>query len=66
MPGGIISATDFASTEIEASLSTPTLLPPGAAVAGTNRLSVEVHQAVSGSSDVVFGAELTIETLDTV
>lgn len=66
MPGGVISATDFASTEVEASLSTPTLLPPGAAVAGTNRLSVEVHQAVSGSSDVVFGAELTIETLDTV
>ncbi len=66
MPGGVITAGDFASAEVEATLSAPTLLPPGTAVAGNNRLSVEVHQAVQGSSDIVFGAELEMATLDPV
>lgn len=38
------------------------LLPPSAIAAlrtGTNRLSVEVHQTSAGSSDIVFGMQLT-------
>jgi hypothetical protein len=33
-------------------------IPKSALVAGTNRLSVEVHQTANSSSDIVFGAEL--------
>jgi len=58
LPGGVITAATRATDNVEAVLSSPIPLPPGAAVAGTNRLSVEVHQTSGNSSDVVFGAEL--------
>lgn len=35
-------------------------LPVGSLVSGSNRLSVEVHQTSTTSSDVVFGASLTV------
>ena len=60
LPGGVISAATRATDNIEATLSDPIPLPPGAAVAGTNRLSVEVHQTSGISSDIVFGAALDI------
>ncbi|MFT7302944.1 MAG: hypothetical protein ACI8UZ_001782, partial [Akkermansiaceae bacterium] len=60
LPGGVITAATRATDNIEAVLSSPIPLPPGAAVAGTNRLSVEVHQTDGSSSDIVFGAELEI------
>ncbi|MEE8452602.1 MAG: lamin tail domain-containing protein, partial [Thermoguttaceae bacterium] len=41
----------------------PTSIPTDALVIGTNRLSVEVHQQNTSSSDVVFGLELKARTL---
>ncbi len=58
MPGGAVTSTTTASGNVEAVLSADIPLPTGAVVAGTNRLSVEVHQSASGNSDIVFGAEL--------
>jgi hypothetical protein len=58
MPGGPVTASTLAASNLEATLSSSIPIPPGAAVAGSNRLSVEVHQSSSGNSDVVFGAEL--------
>jgi hypothetical protein len=58
LPGGVITSATRATENIEAVLSSPIPLPPGAAVAGTNRFSVEVHQPSGNSSDIVFGAEL--------
>jgi len=60
LPGGVITAATRATDNIEAVLSSPIPLPPGAALAGTNRLSVEVHQTIGNSSDIVFGAELAM------
>jgi hypothetical protein len=47
---------------VTATLSSEVDLSTDALVVGTNRLSVEVHQGVTNSSDIVFGAELKIET----
>ena len=58
MPVGAVTAATRALNNIEASLSPPIPLPPGAAVAGSNRLSVEVHQTAGISSDVFFDASL--------
>jgi len=66
MPGGAITAATRASESIEAELSSSIPLPPGSAVVGTNRLSIEVHQTSGISSDIVFGAELDIVTQDAV
>jgi hypothetical protein len=64
LPAGVITAATRASENVEAVLSNSIPLPPGAAVAGTNRLSVEVHQTSGTSSDIVFGAELDMVIKD--
>ena len=68
MPGGIITSATPASANIEAgtALSSYVPLPPGALVPGTNRLSVEVHQFASGSSDIVWGAQLDMDLKEPV
>ena len=64
MPGGTLTAATFASANLEApALSASVPIPSGALVAGSNRLSVEVHQFAAGNSDVVFGAELDVDNL---
>ncbi len=69
MPGGaIVSSTLASSAAVEAgtSLSSYVPLPTTALVAGTNRLSVEVHQGAIGNSDIVWGAQLDMDTFDAV
>jgi len=62
MPAGVITA----STPASATVSTATItgpftiaLPPGLAVPGENRLSVQVHQVGANSSDIAFGMNLS-------
>ncbi len=68
MPGGPVTSTTLASSNVEAgtALSAYVPLPTGAVVAGTNRLSVEVHQFASGNSDIVWGAQLDMDITDPV
>ncbi len=68
MPAGTITATTLASTNVEAgtALSAYVPLPSNALVAGSNRLSVEVHQFASGNSDIVWGAQLDLDVFDPV
>ncbi|MFT5857297.1 MAG: hypothetical protein ACI8XO_004557, partial [Verrucomicrobiales bacterium] len=62
MAAGVVDASTVALGGIEIdNLSADTSLPTGALVSGSNRISVEVHQESSGSSDTVFGAELDAE-----
>lgn len=59
MPGGAISSSTFASSAVgDAAFSGLTAIPAGALQVGTNVLAVEVHQASSGSTDIVFGLQL--------
>ncbi len=62
MPGGPVDPETSAVAGIEVDVLSPSIaIPAGAAVAGTNRLSVEVHQNnVNSRSDIVFGAELDV------
>ena len=60
MPQGEVSSSTFASTSVgDAAWSGDysVSVPPGAAVAGVNRFSVEVHQITLGSSDIAFDFE---------
>ena len=68
MPVGTITSTTLASTNVEAGtvLSAYLPLPAAALVAGSNRLSVEVHQFASGNSDIVWGAQLDMDIFDPV
>lgn len=69
MPSGpIVSSTLASSSLVEAgtSLSAYVPLPTTAVVAGTNRLSVEVHQGAIGNSDIVWGAQLDMDISDPV
>ncbi|MCA9266116.1 MAG: lamin tail domain-containing protein, partial [Planctomycetales bacterium] len=64
MPAGAVTyATAAASTTGDAQLVGPLAVPASMLVAGTNRLSAEVHQWGSDSSDIVFGAELVTRRL---
>ncbi|MFT5105419.1 MAG: hypothetical protein ACI9UA_001039 [Pseudoalteromonas tetraodonis] len=58
MPGAVVSSSTLALSGLEATeqnfLVTPELL-----ISGTNRISVEVHQVSSGSSDIVMGLKLS-------
>ncbi|MFM8877593.1 MAG: lamin tail domain-containing protein, partial [Verrucomicrobiota bacterium] len=45
----------------DAALEGPFTLPSGLLVPGENTFAVEVHQANAGSSDIVFGLEVTLE-----
>ncbi|MFT5409231.1 MAG: hypothetical protein ACI9NC_001952, partial [Verrucomicrobiales bacterium] len=61
MPAGAVDSSTTANGGVgNADYQGPINLPTGAIVAGTNRISVEVHQQSTGSSDIVFGAELSI------
>lgn len=61
MPAGTISHTSRAlANVVTAELSAPYQLSTESLVAGTNVLAVEVHQAPTGSGDIVFGAELEV------
>ena len=63
MPGGEISSATLATSGIDnAVLSTAIPISAGGLVVGTNRFSVEVHQASLASSDVMFGVQLTAST----
>ncbi len=68
MPAGTILPTTLASANVEAgtALSAYVPLPSTALVAGSNRLSVEVHQFASGNSDIVWGAQLDLDVFDAV
>ena len=57
-----ITSSSFSSDTVGNASVVTAFLPPSAIAAlrpGTNRLSVEVHQASPGSSDIVMGLELT-------
>jgi hypothetical protein len=53
------SSTPASELTTEVASVGPFVVPKTALVVGPNRLSVEVHQFNNGSSDIVFGAELT-------
>lgn len=60
MPSGALTSSTVANVGVATAAETgpiTVVVPPGTAVAGTNRLSVEVHQNSTGSSDVVFGLQ---------
>jgi hypothetical protein len=61
MPEGAVNYnTPAASAIATASYSQSFILPAGSLVVGTNTLAVEVHQHSLASSDIVFGADLTM------
>ncbi|MGC6466514.1 MAG: lamin tail domain-containing protein [Akkermansiaceae bacterium] len=61
MPGGIVTPTTPASPGVgNATLGTLTINDPNILI-GSNRLSVEIHQSNTNSSDVVMGVEATLE-----
>ncbi len=63
MPSGAISNGTPATTNIgSAGISGPFFLPGTSLISGTNFLAVELHQAVDGTNDATFGAELTVCT----
>jgi hypothetical protein len=60
MPGGPVSFATVATPGVsEAVYVGPIGIDPSLLVAGTNVLSVEVHQAGTNSSDIVFGVEVS-------
>ncbi len=62
MPSGTITPTTPPDTSVgNASLETITFNSPNI-LPGTNRLSVEVRQRNTGSSDLVFGTKVTLST----
>lgn len=61
MAGGAVTSATLASPGVAtAAIVGPIsiIVPPGTAVAGNNRISVEVHQSGAGSSDIVFGMQV--------
>lgn len=58
--GAVSSSTTTSASVGNAAYQGPVNLPTGSLVAGTNRFSVEVHQQSTGSSDIIFGAELSM------
>ncbi|MEX0938585.1 MAG: Ig-like domain-containing protein [Pirellulales bacterium] len=63
MPAGTVDSGTTALDGVgNAGLSSFVTVPSDALVLGANRLSVEVHQAGEGSSDIIFGMELQAET----
>jgi hypothetical protein len=48
-------------TVADAAIEGPFTLPSGFLIPGENTFAVEVHQANAGSSDIVFGLEMTLE-----
>ncbi|MFT5109060.1 MAG: hypothetical protein ACI9UA_004706, partial [Pseudoalteromonas tetraodonis] len=63
-PGVITPTTPANPTVSDASLKTLTVQNPNI-LQGSNRLSVEVHQATTGSSDLVLGIRASLRKVDT-
>lgn len=63
MPDGGVTASTLAvnNTAVEADAIRTFSVGPEFLVSGQNRLSVEVHQSSSGSSDIVMGLKLDLE-----
>jgi hypothetical protein len=63
LPAGPLNYTNLASANIgTAGFTGPINISHSGLVSGTNVLAVEVHQAFGGGTDVVFGAEITLQT----
>jgi hypothetical protein len=58
IPNGVVSVSTTANRGGESALGGPVTIPLNLLQAGSNRLSVEVHQTSTGSSDVVMGVEV--------
>jgi hypothetical protein len=66
MSTGAVNSETPASTAVsDATINGPFSIPAAALVSGSNRLSVEVHQNGTGSTDIVFAAELSVTTATT-
>ena len=65
MTSGAVGSSTFASSNTEATYLGPYSIPKASLLQGVNRLSVEVHQSVSNSTDIVFGAEVFVTTVAT-
>lgn len=58
---GVVAASDTSNAVVrDAVYEGPFELDVAPLVAGSNRLAVEVHQQASNSSDIIFGAELSM------
>lgn len=60
MADGAVSPTTAASSAIVDAAKQTLFISNPSVLNGTNRLSVEVHQRTSGSSDIVFGAQVRL------
>ena len=60
MPEGIVSSETRAERGTDPNLEDPIGISATALIVGSNRISVEVHQANPGSSDIMFGLRLTL------
>lgn len=64
IPDGVVGPETQASPSVGVSAALVTVeVPPTALISGSNRLSVEVHQTGTSSSDVVFGMKLDARVL---
>ncbi len=62
MDGGAINYSTLATNLVgDAAWDGPFTIPAGGLLTGDNVLAIEVHQATTNSSDIVFGCELTTE-----
>lgn len=65
MPADPIVSSTLATRGYDAVIVGPVIIPRNFFVVGANRLSVEVHQNTSGSSDIVMGAKISGRTVVT-
>jgi hypothetical protein len=63
MPGGSIDPATFADPGVPNAALGSVIVPNPNIQLGINRLSVEVHQVTTASSDVVLGARVTLRTI---
>ncbi|MCB1098752.1 MAG: lamin tail domain-containing protein [Verrucomicrobiae bacterium] len=63
MPDGEIGSETLASAGGDAEITESDILPADALVVGLNRVSVEVHQSASGSSDYAFGCKVELDNI---
>ncbi|MDB4669818.1 lamin tail domain-containing protein, partial [bacterium] len=60
MPAGTITPSTGADPSVTNAVLRTLTIDDASVVNGTNRLSVEVHQSSAGSSDMIFGAKVTL------
>jgi len=63
MPAGPVGPETLSTPGVADATLVSMVLPKTGLVAGTNRLSVEVHQNATSSSDLVFGLKLDLRSL---